>query len=224
MSRNVTEPAQPESNATGFVLAGGRSSRMGRDKALLDFAGRPLIVHMLSILRDAGLPASIAGASADLAAFAPIVPDIEPGLGPLGGICSALAAASARYAVFISVDMPFLPPALLGYLLHHVRATSSAITIASVGGNSQTFPAVIDRAALPILQAELAASRHGCFAAFQAAAASLRQPIDRIPVELVVQSGHVAHPQGLPPFRWFSNLNSPHDLTRAQALPAWPIA
>jgi molybdopterin-guanine dinucleotide biosynthesis protein A len=197
---------------------------MGRDKALLDFAGRPLIVHALSILRDAGLPVSIAGASVDLTAFAPVVPDAERGLGPLSGVCSALAASSARYAVFVSVDAPFLPASLIGFLLDRARVTDRAITIASVNGFAQTFPAVIARAALPALRAELASGRNGCYAAFHVAAASLEQLVSCVSVELIVQSGHVAHPQGLHPGRWFLNVNSPPDLTQAQALAARHIA
>lgn len=224
MSGNRTESRRLETDAAGFVLAGGRSIRMSRDKALVEFAGRPLVIHALSILREAGLPASIAGGSADLASFAPLVADAEAGLGPLSGICAALSAASARYAVFLSVDTPLLPSSLLGYLLHHARVTGHAITIPSVCGYSQTFPAVIDCAALSFLKEELAAGRLGCFAAFKAVAARLKQPLNCIPVELIVQTGQVVHPQGLAPFRWFLNLNTPADLARAESLAACEIA
>jgi len=68
---------------------------MGRDKAQLTFRGRPLIEHALAILAQAGLPARIAGAPpparVSLEAFAPIIEDASPGLGPLSGICAALA-------------------------------------------------------------------------------------------------------------------------------------
>ena len=107
----ATAAARPE--AVGFVLAGGQSSRMGQDKALLLFAGRPLVAHALSIFSRAGIAASIAGvrssARTALEAFAPVVEDAEPGLGPLAGICAALASTSARYAVFLPVDLPLLP-------------------------------------------------------------------------------------------------------------------
>ena len=112
--------AASDSSAVGFVLAGGQSSRMGQDKALLHFAGRPLVAHALSILSQAGLSVSIAGARpsarTSLEAFAPVVEDPEPGLGPLAGICAALASTAARYAVFLPVDLPLLPPALIAFL------------------------------------------------------------------------------------------------------------
>src|SRR5208283_1504444 len=142
----AAEPAGSIPDATGFVLAGGRSARMGQDKALLQFAGQPLIAYALSILADAGLPASIAGADpesrAALSAYAPVIDDSQPGLGPLAGVCEALAATTARYAVFLSVDTPFVPPSLVAYLLHHARITGHAVTVPSVAGFAQTFPAV----------------------------------------------------------------------------------
>ncbi|MFZ1938770.1 MAG: molybdenum cofactor guanylyltransferase [Terracidiphilus sp.] len=219
-ARRSHEAARRNEDAAGFVLAGGQSSRMGIDKALVEFSGQPLVVHALSILRKAGLPASIAGAQAELGSFAPVIPDASPGQGPLGGICAALAATSARHAVFVSVDAPFVPPSLLEYLLYHARVTGSPVSIASVNGFDQTFPAVIDRAALPALQAELLAGRLGAFSAFQAAAASLGQPVGRVLAEFLAQAGQVLSANGLPPVRWFLNLNTSADLKRAAALAA----
>ncbi len=194
---------------------------MGQDKALLPFAGRPLVAHALSILSQAGLSVAVAGARpsahAALEAFAPVVEDPEPGLGPLAGICAALAATSARYAVFLPVDLPLLPPALIGFLLHHARITGQAVTIPSVTGFDQTFPVVLDRALLPALKAALDARSGGCYSAFQVAAAIQGQPINRVAVELLAQSGQVTHPLGLPPVRWFLNLNTPSDVEQAEA-------
>lgn len=204
-------------NAAGFVLAGGRSSRMGQDKALVSFAGQPLVQHALSVLRNAGLEASLAGASSSLAAFAPVVEDCESGRGPLGGICAALASTAARLAVFLPVDLPLLPVSLVDYLLHHAQITGMAVTLPSVNGFAQTFPVVVDRAVLPVLEAELAAGRGGCFSAFQAAAVSLGQPVSVVAVELLVQSGQAAHPDCLPAAYWFLNINTVADLRRAEA-------
>ncbi|MGH9599445.1 MAG: molybdenum cofactor guanylyltransferase [Terracidiphilus sp.] len=206
-----------ETDAAGFVLAGGESSRMGRDKALQPFAGRPLVECALSILREAGLEPGIAGARAALDGFAPVVADAEPGLGPLSGVCAALVSASARRAVFLPVDLPLLPPSLIVFLLRRAQITGRAVTVASVSGFAQTFPAVLDRAALPALRNELENGRRGCFAAFQAAAASLKQSLDLVPAEFLVQSGKIAHVNGLPTACWFQSVNTPDQLRRAEA-------
>lgn len=206
-------------DAVGFVLAGGRSSRMGEDKSLLQVGGETLVARALRILLEAGLAARIAGAASPLGAFGAVVEDARPGLGPLGGICAALASTGARLAVFLPVDLPMLPAALVECLLDHARITGRAITVASVNGFAQTFPAVVDRGAGPALEAELAAGRGGCFSGFQAAAASLGQAVSVVPVELLVQSGQVAHPAGLPAARWFLNVNTPEDLRQANESP-----
>lgn len=206
----------PEPYAAGFVLAGGRSRRMGTDKALVQLGGRPLVAHAVSILRTAGLSVSIAGGPAHLGTFAPVIEDSEPGRGPLGGICAALAAVPVQLGVFLPVDLPLLPAPLIEYLLRHARATGRAVTLCSVSGFPQTFPAVIGREALAALVSELKTERGGCFSAFQAAAAGLDQPVAILPVELLVQSGQVADPEGVPPFRWFLNVNSPEELRRAE--------
>jgi molybdopterin-guanine dinucleotide biosynthesis protein A len=209
-------------DAAGFVLAGGQSSRMGKDKALVEFAGQPLVVRALGILRQAGLVASIAGARSELAECAPVVDDLGPnaGQGPLSGICSALAACSAGHAVFLPVDLPLLPPSLIVYLLLHARVSGSLVTVPTVNGFAQTFPAVVDRAALAVLQGRLTGGDRGCFSAFQAVAAKSSQPVSVLPVELLVQSGHVSHSHGLPAALWFLNVNSEKELARAEALAA----
>lgn len=211
-----TKAAVNEPEAAGFVLAGGRSSRMGRDKALVELYGQPLIAHGLDILRGAALAASLAGGEPSLARFAPLIPDRQPDLGPLSGICCALASTTARWAVFLSVDAPFIPSSLLTCLLRHAQITERAVTLSSVNGFPQTFPAVVDRAALPWLERELGSGRGGCFAAFQSAAAALHQPVSVLAAESLVQCGQIAHPQALPAARWFMNLNTAEELRRAE--------
>jgi molybdopterin-guanine dinucleotide biosynthesis protein A len=211
----ITTKVWPD--AAGFVLAGGRSSRMGADKALVRFAGRPLVETALEVLRQAGLEAFIAGSRSSLAAFAPVVEDKQAGLGPLGGITAALASTARRWAIFLPVDLPLLPASLLRYMLHHAQITGRAVTVPSVTGFVQSFPAVVDRAALPFLRSELEAGRGGCFAGFQAACAALGEPVSVLPVELLAQCGQVSPPDALPPALWFLNVNSPVDLQRAEA-------
>ena len=213
----VAETDAASADAVGFVLAGGRSSRMGSDKSLAPLAGRPLLSYALATLRQAGLAASIAGSRSPLGAFAPVVEDSGEGRGPLGGICAALASMSGQRAVFVPVDLPLLPASLLAFLLHHARITGGAVTLASVNGFAQTFPAVIERAVLPQLESELDAGRGGCFAAFQSAATQMGRRVDVVPVEMLVQCGQIAHPDGLPAVRWFLNVNAPEDLRQAQA-------
>ncbi len=217
----MAERSTDRVDAAGVVLAGGQSSRMGSDKALVTFAGRPLIAHAIRTLSDAGLPVTIAGArpeqESSLAAYAPVVRDAQPGMGPLAGICAALEAMSARFLVFLPVDMPLLPHSLITYMLYHARITGSAVTVPAMNGSAQTFPAVLDRAVLPTLKAELNSGNRGCFFAFQAAAESAGQSVCSVAVEVLAQSGQVAHPRGLHSFRWFVNVNTPRELEQAEA-------
>jgi molybdopterin-guanine dinucleotide biosynthesis protein A len=210
----LSKIAHPAPACAGFVLAGGRSSRMGTDKALIELAGRPLVAHALDALRAAGLQPAIAGAHADLSSYAPVVPDSEPDRGPLGGICAALEQCQSEMAIFISVDLPLLPPSAIEYLERHAAITGKLVTVFALNGYAQTFPAVIRRQALATLKAELASGRGGCFAALETAARTHGQEIRILPVEYLAQTGHVRHGCGLSPARWFANLNTPEDLDR----------
>lgn len=213
-----------QENVTGFVLAGGESRRMGRDKALVEFAGRPLIEHAVGILREAGLEARIAGTRADLGRYAPVISDAEPGRGPLGGICAALADCETDRAIFLPVDLPLLPISLITFMLHKNHVTGVPVTIVAVSGFPQSFPAVVHRATLFELEASLKRGHGGCYAGLEAAAAELGKPLEAIPVEYLAQAGQVAHSAGLPPALWFLNVNSPADLKRAEMLLSRQVA
>src|ERR1700740_2538421 len=99
--------------AASFFLAGGRSSRMGMDKALVQFDGQPLVTRALGILREAGLQGSVSGARSPPGECAWGVE--AAGLGPLGGVCAGLASASADVVAFLSVDQPLLPASLVTF-------------------------------------------------------------------------------------------------------------
>ena len=205
-----------EQSAPGFVLAGGRSSRMGTDKALVELGGEPLLARALRMLEQAGLSAAIAGSrSPDLSRFAPLIDDA--GEGPLGGICAALESTEAEYAVFVSVDMPLLPWPLVNSLLESARLTESVAVVASVNGVAQTFPAVVAGAALPAARIEQDLGRGGCLRSFQAASEQLERPFSKLPIEYLAQAGHVEHPDGLPPAAWFLNVNARAELARAES-------
>jgi molybdopterin-guanine dinucleotide biosynthesis protein A len=112
---------------TALLLAGGRSTRMGRDKALLPHpvSGRPLLEHQAALLR--GLPGCaelLLSAPAERGylldgplAGARLVADPAPDCGPLGGLAAGLAAATTPRLLVLAVDLPFVTPAYLAALL-----------------------------------------------------------------------------------------------------------
>jgi molybdenum cofactor guanylyltransferase len=206
------------SDAAGFVLAGGQSSRMGADKALVKVGGETLVERAVSMLRAAGLGASIAGKRSDLGSLTPVIEDA--GDGPLCGICAALASlvgvSGTRFAVFVPVDAPFLPSSLITVLLGRLRLSDAAVALCSVAGFVETFPLALEVSLLPHLQAEEELGNRGCLTALRAASAQGKRPLAVLPVEELVQAGQVEHPKGWPPGSWFLNLNTPADLARAE--------
>lgn len=103
------------SQIAGIVLAGGQSSRMGRDKALLEFKGRPLIRHMMNILCDVGLKDIFISGSFEGYSC---VEDESPSAGPVQGIRSILKKKpDYKGYLFVPVDMPLLTDKALYLLL-----------------------------------------------------------------------------------------------------------
>lgn len=103
--------ATERTRCLGVVLAGGLSSRMGRDKALLSWQGRPLIEHQLAVLREAGVDEVLV--SGERAAYGGIA-DALPQAGPLGGLAGVARAEPGETDVLVvPVDMPLLSADLL---------------------------------------------------------------------------------------------------------------
>src|SRR3990172_12713979 len=104
---------------TGIILAGGKSRRMGRNKALLDFGGRSIIEHTVdlfkSIFPEVILVTNTPEEYANLGIK--IVTDIFPGKGSLGGIYTGLFHSSHDYSFIASCDMPFLKRELIEFLI-----------------------------------------------------------------------------------------------------------
>src|SRR5262245_59272234 len=91
----------------GFVLTGGSSSRMGRDKALLTWGGTTFVEHLCDQIRQVAEEVSLVGAPERYTHLnLPCIADLRPSLGPLSGIESALSSTRAEWNLVISCDLP----------------------------------------------------------------------------------------------------------------------
>jgi len=128
--------------ATGFVVAGGRSERMGRDKALLPWAGSTLLEHALVRLRAVCAEVRIlAGAEGRYTGYgAPVITDRVRDAGPLGGIEAGLENLGGAFGLFLGVDTPLIPPALLGALVG--AAAGFDVVVPLVAGRPEPLCAV----------------------------------------------------------------------------------
>jgi molybdopterin-guanine dinucleotide biosynthesis protein A len=128
---------------SGFVLAGGLSSRMGTDKALLEFCGRPMVEIAVETLREFCAHVAIAGNREDLGRFAPVVHESRMEAGPAAGVEAGLRAAAQEWAVFVPVDVPLVPAALLQRWVSAAMGRGFAASYLMVNGSKQpTFCAV----------------------------------------------------------------------------------
>ena len=132
----------------GFVLAGGKSSRMGRDKALLKLAGKPLVFYAVTKLRHVCADVHILSSRTELEVFAPLLRDLHEGCGPMGGIEVALESSPHEWNLFIPVDMPFLPSAFLASWVQEVvgsQRQGARVAMFTVGGVPQPLFCLLHR-------------------------------------------------------------------------------
>ena len=208
------DAAMTQMLAEGFVLAGGRSTRMGQDKALLRLAGRPLLDLALEKLRALPLAAAprVAAARADLVSYGAVIADLHPGCGPLSGIEAALAATSHPLNAFLAVDLPLLPAQFLLWMLERAQITGALATVPRINGWPQPLCAVYHRELLGPITAALIAGDHKVMPVIRAACHP-RQSLDLFDVEGVASAQpDVFSFSALPLYRWFHNCNLPEDM------------
>jgi len=124
----------PARDVTAFILAGGRSTRMGTDKAFVDYDGRTLLARALDLAGSVTSDVRIVGNTEKFAPFAPVVEDVFRDRGPLGGIHAALRASLTELNVMLAVDTPFVSRAFLQYLISQSRAVPGATVVVPRGG------------------------------------------------------------------------------------------
>jgi molybdopterin-guanine dinucleotide biosynthesis protein A len=186
------------------IQAGGRSERLGRDKALVELAGRPLISHVLERAAPLGDEVLVTTNSPDDFAFLGLrlVADEQPGAGVLAGLQTALRAARHEVVLVLACDLPFVCVPLLEHMLR--LALQADAVIPRWRGQFEPLHAVYRRTCLPAVNLALAEGRQRMISFLPAIRST------------VVEEDQVAafDPQGLT----FFNINTPDDLQTAERI------
>jgi molybdopterin-guanine dinucleotide biosynthesis protein A len=187
---------------TAFVLAGGRSSRMGQDKAFLNLGGRTLLELAVELAGTVAENVRIVASQERFLTIARTIEDVYPDCGPLGGIHAALSCTSTELNLVLAVDLPFVEADFLAYLAAQASQTSALVTVPQAAGGWQPLCAVYRRDFAAV--AEKALQRK-------------RNKIDRLFVPADTRVIHEAEMQRMnfPP-QMFRNLNTPKEFENAE--------
>jgi molybdopterin-guanine dinucleotide biosynthesis protein A len=190
-------------DVTAFVLAGGKSTRMGREKATLKLGGQTLLERALQLASWFAAEAVLVGPGAELKAYGRVVEDVYPGQGPLAGIHAALAATTTELNLILAVDTPFLEPRFLEYLVAQARASGAVVTVPRTADGFHPLAAVYRRAFRETAERALRAGRNKIDALFPEGETR------------VIEMGELERLAFAPAI--FENLNTPEDVERARA-------
>ena len=216
----------------GYVLAGGKSSRMGRDKALLPLAGKPLVEHAVSNLQPLCAKVSVLSGNLELAEYAPLVSDNFRDSGPLGGIEAALLDSEFAWNLILPVDMPFVPTRFLDdWIYSTLREPVRDVRISMLAVDGQAYPTLllIHRDVGPYLRQDLKGGRYKVLVSLESAAQAIAAE-RRVKPERVFWQAQWDEPTS-PKWRnadkvwkkgargyfdWFANLNTPEEFAEAE--------
>jgi len=187
---------------SGVILAGGMSSRMGQNKALMALGGKRLVDRVVEVMRvvfhDLLMVTNTPEVYADLGI--PMVGDVWPEKGSLGGVYSAIYHVTTPYCLVVACDMPFLNAAVMRYLITQIADYD--VIVPDVLDELQTLHAIYSKACLQPIARRLEANRLRIVGFFpdvrvRTVTASELQPYD---AELLA----------------FQNLNTPEELQAAE--------
>jgi molybdopterin-guanine dinucleotide biosynthesis protein A len=189
---------------TAFVLAGGKSTRMGKDKAFLELKGRILLARALELAAGVAEDVRIVGDPRKFAAFGTVIEDIYRERGPLGGIHAALKSSSTELNLMLAVDLPFMQSNFLKYLISVARETRAWVTVPRASDGLQPLCAVYRREFAKIAEQSLAQGKNKIDALFAEVDTKILGP------EEVSEAGFSA--------KMFRNLNTPEEFDEAAML------
>ncbi len=188
------------------IMAGGKSSRMGTDKAFVELMGKPMIEHLLARVSDLGQAETllITNHPKDYNHLKlPIYSDIIPDKGPLGGIYTAIHHSSNDYTLVIACDMPFISPELMRYMVG-LRSGAFDVIVPRVQERPQGLIAVYSKTCLAPIREHLDAGRLRVFGFY-----------GDVSVRYVDEAEYQSlDSKGLS----FYNVNTPADLEKARQL------
>jgi len=187
---------------TAFILAGGKSTRMGSDKPFAEYQGRTLLARALELARSVTPEVRIVGSKDKFGPFAPVVEDVFRDSGPLGGIHAALRASHTELNLVLAVDTPFVSWTFLQYLIGQASGAPEAAAVVPRGGEGwQPLCAIYRRKFADAAETALRAGRNR---------------IDRLfdEVQTRVLDQEELERAGFSP-ALFRNLNTPEELSKA---------
>ncbi len=188
---------------TGFVLTGGKSLRMGIDKALLRLAtGETLLDRAVATLQPVVDNVLLVGPATAYSRLwrGEIVEDIYPDRGPLAGIHAALRRSTTELNFVLAVDLPHVTRALIEYLVNQATASDALVTVARIDGKLQPLCAIYRRGFAAVAEEVLASGENAVHRAIERA--SVRMLTD----EELREAGFGA---GL-----FANVNTPEEFEK----------
>lgn len=146
-----------EKQIEGFILAGGESSRMGRDKALLELEGAPLILRVARLLETVVGAPTVVGYREEFRALGlRTIADDAPGAGPLGGIATALRTAHAPWSLIVACDLPYLTQAWLEFLAKRALESRADVVMPMNERGAEPLCAVYSKRAEGVIREALA--------------------------------------------------------------------